>query len=149
MPIEPPHLKRRREKNPNKVEPTTMIKDTILKYLFSKMGQPIAAGVSFVAAYILQILVTTMAQYLEYHIPAEAQTKILESVTAACYALINVLLHKYAGDKAVQIQKAVGVDDDRWIGDVTVAAVEKHAEFAKKPEVIHDSDLTPIKTSSS
>jgi len=112
------------------------MKAFFLKILFSKMGQPIAGAISVIAGAVVHFVVSNMATYLHYAMPAEDQIKLAEGTVALCYAGINVIIHKYAGDKAEAIQKAVGVTDDRWIGDETVAAINKHVEFAKKPEII-------------
>ena len=115
------------------------MKDIVLKFLFSKMGQPIAAGVSMVAGFVAHYTAVYMAQYLNYDVPVEAQSYIVEGVTAFCYAAINFILHKYAGDRAEMIQRSVGVTDDRWIGNETLKAIDQHVEFAKKAEVIPDN----------
>lgn len=146
MPLpEPAHLRRRREKNPNKIEPVVIMKDFILKFLFSKMGQPIAAGISVIAGFIVHYTVVYMAQYLHYAVPVETQSYIAEGVSAFCYAAINFILHKYAGDRAEMIQRSVGVNDDRWIGNETLQAIDKHVEFAKKAEVIPEGLSTTLK----
>ena len=106
-------LERLNRRNP----PNMKIKDAILKLIFSRLGPAITAIVS--AA--LGFLVTKLASY-QILLDAELQTQISGALTGLIWLTVNQLVNKYFGDKVEVIQKAYGLEADRWLGPVTTAA---------------------------
>jgi hypothetical protein len=110
----------RQKHKPNKI----VMKDLILKALFSRVGPAIKAIVSGILGKLV-----TWAASLGIMMDASLQQSIALSLTGIIWLAIDYYVNKYAGDHAETIQKAYGLEADRWLGPKTTAA-------AVNPEVI-------------
>ena len=111
-----------------------MIKNYILKLVFSRLGPTVTSAVSTAVGFLLGWLVTGTSA-LGFHLTADQQTEVSLALTAVTYWLITELVNKYAGDKAETIQKILQdinptLKVDRWIGAETVAAAQATAQAA-------------------
>jgi hypothetical protein len=97
--------------------PNIIMKDAILKLIFSRLGPVITAIVSA----ILGFLVTKLATY-QIMLDAELQTQISGALTGLIWLTVNQLVNRYMGDKVEIIQQAYGLEADRWLGPKTTAA---------------------------
>jgi len=109
-----------------------MIKNFVLKLVFSRLGPTVTSAVSTAVGFLLGWLVTGTSA-LGFTLTADQQTEVSLALTAATYWLITELVNKYAGDRAETIQKILQeinptLKVDRWIGKETIAAAQEAAQ---------------------
>lgn len=111
--------------------PNIIMKDAILKLIFSRLGPVITALVSAILGY----LVTKLASY-EIMLDADLQTQISGALTALIWLTVNQLVNRYMGDKVAIIQQAYGLEADRWLGPKTTAAAIDPKQIPKPTEIL-------------
>lgn len=109
----PDHLDRLNRRNP----PNIIMKNAILKLLFSRVGPAVKALVSS----LLGWLVTYLAGF-GIMLDADLQMHISVAITGVIWLTIDFLVNKYAGDNVAIIQKAYGLEVDKVLGPITTAA---------------------------
>ena len=120
-------------------KPNIIMKDTILKAIFSKVGPILVAGVAMLIGLISSKLDSFYA-YLatfEFIVPTDVQSAISYGITGIVWLAINYAINKYAGEhaKAIQEQLQKIIPNqvvDKWIGEKTVNAVTIAVANAKK-----------------
>lgn len=119
--------------------PNIIMKDTILKAVFSKVGPILIAGVAGLIGFIsskLDSLYAYLATF-EFVVPADIQSAISYGITGIVWLVINYIINNYAGEhaKAIQEQLQKIIPNqvvDKWIGEKTVNAVTIAVANAKK-----------------
>lgn len=110
--------------------PNIIMKDTILKAVFSKVGPILVAGVAMLIGLISSKLDSFYA-YLatfDFIISTDIQSAISYGITGIIWLVINYIINNYAGEHAKAIQEELkkiipNQVVDKWIGDKTVNAV--------------------------
>lgn len=102
-----------------------MIKKTVIKLLASKMGWLLKLVTGLIAGFVLPFIMNTMGLDL----PPEKQAEIVAGIAGAVYLILQSIVLKLSlnGNKAVQKRlKEIdpALNEDRWIGDVTIKALE-------------------------
>jgi hypothetical protein len=120
-------IERRRDNNPKKID----MKNLIFKTLFSKVGPLVTALVSWALGWLV-----TFAAGLGIFLDANLQLHISSALTGLIWLTINHLVNKYAGDRVEVIQKAYGLEADRWLGPVTTRAATDPKQAPKRPTAI-------------
>ena len=119
--------------------PNIIMKDTILKAVFSKVGPILVAGVAMLIGLIsskLDALYTYLATF-DFIVSTDIQSAISYGITGIIWLVINYIINNYAGEHAKAIQEELkkiipNQVVDKWIGDKTVNAVSVAVANAKK-----------------
>jgi hypothetical protein len=105
-------------------KPNIDMKDFFLKAIFSRLGPTITAIVSAAIGF----LVTKLASF-EIMLDAHMQMHISSALTGLIWLTVNQLVNRYMGDKVEVIQRAYGLEADRWLGPVTTATAVDPAQI--------------------
>lgn len=116
-----------------------IMKDTILKAVFSKVGPILVAGVAMLIGLIsskLDAFYAYLATF-DFIISTDIQSAISYGITGIIWLVINYIINNYAGEHAKAIQEELkkiipNQVVDKWIGDKTVNAVSVAVANAKK-----------------
>ena len=122
-----------------------MIKNFILKLVFSRLGPSVTSGVSVATGFLLGWIVTGTSA-LGMHLDAAQQTTVSLAISQTIYWLITELVNKYSGEHASAVQAALKkvVPDlkiDNWIGSETVAAAQATAQAAATNASASDPEI--------
>jgi hypothetical protein len=107
----------------------------VMKVIYSRSGQFIAAGVGFIVGQIatsgfLEKIQSNaaLAEFLTTVGIAPTEAGITGVVTGLFWASYNLIMTIVYGDKFKEIQEAHGLVPDRWAGPETMAAALKGAD---------------------
>jgi hypothetical protein len=117
----------RQKHKPNKI----VIKNTILKLLFSRVGPAVKALVSSLLGWLV-----TWTAGMGILIGADLQMHIATALSGLIWLTIDFLVNKYAGDHVAIIQKAYGLEADRWLGPKTTAAAIDPKVIPRPSEIL-------------
>lgn len=125
MSIEPPYLKRQREKNPNKID----MKLSIIKFLVTRFGLFASWVASFGVAWLLAQLVK-----LGVTLPGEVEGALILAVNQVIWGASIWVVKTFEIPFKKELQEILGhVDVDGLIGPQTVRRAEVVKDFANDP----------------
>ncbi len=125
MSIEPPHLKRQREKNPTKID----MKLSLIKFLVTRFG----LFASWIASFIVAWLITQLVK-IGVTLPAEAEGALILTVNQVVWGASIWAVKTFEIPFKKELQEILGnVDVDGLIGPQTVKRAEVVKAFATNP----------------
>ena len=115
----------------NKRRPNIVMKDFFLKLIFSRVGPAVKAIVSSILGWLV-----TWTAGLGVMLDADLQMHIATALSGLIWLTIDSIVTKYLGDKVEVIQKAYGLEADRWLGPKTTAAAIDPKQIPRPTEIL-------------
>lgn len=125
MSIEPPYLKRQRDKNPVKID----MKLSLIKFLVTRFG----LFASWIASFIVAWLITQLVK-IGVTLPVEAEGALILTVNQVIWGASIWAVKTFEIPFKKELQEILGnVDVDGLIGPQTVKRAEVVKDFATNP----------------